>query len=183
MTVSPYFVADQATLKSLLRLTGAASPDLASILDEATRQAMQDMYRRLGASRLAEIKSTGFVDSPATEAQFVRSVANSTEVLIVKLHLLDSLPIRFLDGTGDAHQTWNDEAPFRDLSAEAKEKEIERLTAQIESNFGMLEGDEDIGEPSVQGFLLEPDTAPPPMGNSLWGTASNQTALPDEEGA
>ena len=182
MAAAPYFVASIAALKSQLRLSGAAASDFDAIFDAAVKSARLDFYRRLGADRLAQIKATGSTDDPSTGDQYMRMLADQTEVLIVRKHLLVTLPVRFLDGSADANQVWSDEAPFRDTSVKEREAEVSRLSDEIEQNMNFLEGDETSPEEgTIHAFTVEPDCTPPRIGQSLWGTY--EACATSEEGS
>lgn len=172
MAVAPLFIASTAELKSLLRLSGAASSDVLKILDAAIKRARLQFYQRLTAPRITYILSFNTTDAPTTDGEYLREMANQQETLLVRYQLLITLPLRFLDGSGDSQQVWNDEAPFRDTSPDDREKELSRMDDEIEANFTFLEGSSDVpAGATIHGFMLEPDE-PTRVGTSL-GLMSN----------
>lgn len=169
MAVQPLFISNVAKLKTLLRMTGATASDFLAILDEGMRTARQRFYHALGESRIAELLATNSTDAPMSAAEYARELANSTEVLIVYAYLLELLPVKFLDGSANTQQSWNDEAPFRDFNEDRRTAELDRLQERIEANLNELGSDsEGLSASIVTGFLMEPEVKPDPIGASIW---------------
>lgn len=174
MAVAPLFAASMTVLKARLRLTGATSADGLATIDQAVLDVRAGFYRRLGAARITEIKTTNDIDAPATNAEILRSVATATEVLWARLKLMRTLPTLFMDASGSQQQRWNDEAGFRS-AIQQTEAEIKRLEAELEENLQLLEGTDDIGDEStVHATCLEPDDEPDLPGATVWPSLRNE---------
>jgi hypothetical protein len=169
MASAPLFVADLATLTSKLRLTGVASGDSGTpLIDEGILQARNEIYLRLGASTIATIQATAFTDNPTTADQYTRSLANSVEVKMVRLRLMRSMPMMFIDGTGgDAMNILHDEAPYRDTSAFDLRAEMNMLEAEIDSDLAILTGADADGSPN-KAFSIGPAVTPPLPFGTIW---------------
>jgi hypothetical protein len=135
----PLFVADEATLKSALRLSAvpASALDTEAVIDEAILRARLRFYRDLGAARTNELAALTFTDQPTTDEEVLRALANTVEVKMVKCQLLRDLPHTFMDASGDVNARWNEEAPvreygFSDLEAELKRCEDEIVAALVD---------------------------------------------------
>ncbi len=166
----PLFVADLATLKATLRLSGVPSgnTDTLAILDEAILRARLAFYRRLGQQRVGVLLATAFSANPTTEDQVLRALANTTETKQVYVELLRKLPNQWMDASGDANRRWNEEAPFRERGPTEGQQEIQRLLDEIEEDMEMLAGEEDLGEEaSFKTFNGTPLCTPPRPGDSI----------------
>jgi hypothetical protein len=155
---APLFVADEATLKSRLRLSAvpASALDTEAIVDQAILDARVRFYRHLGATRVAAILTTAFTETPTTDAQVVRALAFSTEVKMVRCILMRTLPNTFMDASGDVDHRWNEEAPIREMGAE-REQELDRCDREVEAALLELEGDADGTCSEVQMYDGTPD--------------------------
>lgn len=167
---NPLFVADLATLKAPLRLSGvpSSSTDTLAILDEAILSARLTFYRRLGKQRVAALVGTAYNANPTTEDEIIRALANTTETKMVYAELLRKLPNQFMDASGDAFRKWNEEAPFRERGPADLQREITRLESEIEENMQMLAEEEALEEESLyKTFDGTPDCPPPRPGDSI----------------
>ena len=176
---APLFVADEATLESKLRLSAvpASATDTQAIIDEAILYARVEFYRELGESRVAALVAITFTEEPTTEDEVLRALANLTEVMMVRCHLLIHLPNTFMDASGDVNARWNEEAPIRERSSMDLEAEIAACKNKIQENLATLRLN-DIDEcPEVQTFDGTPDcqtsfpTNTPRIGMSLRGSS------------
>jgi len=171
----PLFVADLATLKQLLRLTGvpASAADTLAILDEAILKSRLYFLRRLGADRVAALVAMTFEENPLTADDAVRALANTVEVKLVYSELLRRLPAAFMDASGDLNRRWNEEAPFRERSSFDAKAEILRLHDEVEEDMQILAGEEAVGEESdIRTFDGTPTFTPPRPGDSLRGPST-----------
>src|SRR6185436_20608698 len=144
---NPLFVADLATLKERLRLSGvpAAASDTHGIIDECVLRARLAFYRRLGESRVTELLAISYTVDPTTENGVLRALANSVEVDLVRCELMQRLPMAFMDASGDINKRWNEEAPFRERSPLDPGSLLKSLKNRLEEDFQMLAEEEDLG--------------------------------------
>lgn len=146
MPTSPLFVADVATLKSKIRLSGVPSTsDADDIINEAVLTVRAGFYRELGSTQIAAIQGITFVEDPASDDEVKRAVANVTEVKWVKAELMRAMPLMFMDGNAQQDQIFQDEALFRDASQRQLDQERIRLENEVEQAMELLRGDASIG--------------------------------------
>ena len=169
MATAPLFVANLATLKAQLRLSGLdATADSASMLNRAILTVRLNFMRHLGAARVTEIVALAFSESPVSENEITRAVANVTETDWVRYELMAVLPTLFQDSSGSAQDIWNHEAPFRRQGQSDIARMREELMSEIEQNLIQLAGDESLGEEDsiAQGGVIDPEEDPPqPFGS------------------
>lgn len=185
MTQAPLFVPTHADLRLKLRLTGIEiGTDAEAIIDEALLAARLRFITRLTLGRVTSLLATAYTATPTTEAQYLRLLAAVTEVKIVRLELLDSLPSAFMDAAGNLQKRWNEEAPFRETGVSMLEAIRERLEAEIEEAMELLAGEDLAGEDSsIQTWDGAPDIETPSIGDSLrsdWWSA-NPNLFQDSE--
>lgn len=181
MATVPLFVASLATLKQMLRLTGVPSAgDAAEMVLEGIRRARLAFHRRLGSARVAVLVAMTYDDTPDDDNELLRILANSVEVKLVHTYLLDTLPTMFMDGSGNAQEIWNDEAPYR--SGPVPESTKARLKAEIEEDMALLAGEVEFGdETSWKITLNEPDEAPPEPGATAFEDSGSMFASTTED--
>ena len=170
MAVATLFVADIATMKQGLRLSGLpANGDAEAILFNAIQEVNTNFRRRLGNTRVVEILAFTDVDNPLTDEGTLRAIAELTEIKWVRMILLRYLPMMHLDGSGGAVQSYHEEAPFRHTGPFGREREIKTLKSEIEENLQLLEGSETItNETKGHISLIGPNTTPPRPGESIF---------------
>lgn len=170
--IDPVFVPSRAALKSALRLDGVPDSDPAdTLLDQAVRRARAGFYRRLTHSRVVTLQGYALSSppNPDDKQEYLRLMAEDTEVDWVRLELTWLIPQMHQDSSGDALDAWNEVAPFRKMDAEELELLRNHLRGTIEQNLDMLRGDEEAGsETSIRGKAVGPKDPPPRMGYSLW---------------
>lgn len=150
MATAPLFVADLATLKPKLRLSGVPTiSDADDIINEAILVTRQKFYRELGVARITALLVLPFVETPSTNDQILRAVANSTEVLMVRCELMSMMPMMFMDGNADQNQIMQDEALFRDSTSSQLEQMRMQCELEIQQNMDLLAGDEEIASEST----------------------------------
>lgn len=170
--INPLFVTDRATLKRTLRLSGVPDQDAADdLLDQALRRARAGFYRKLEQARITTLM--GYIISsppnPDVNTEYLRLLAEDTEVDWVRLELTWLLPIFFQDSSGDALDAWNEVASFRKMDAEELAELRTRLHGVIEDNLDLLSGDEEAGsEITIRGKTVGPKNPPPRSGGSIW---------------
>lgn len=170
MAVAPLFVASTDLLKQKLRLSGVGLADSGEpIIEETIQQVRTDIGTRLGLTRIAQIEAIPFVEDPSTADQYTRALANSLEVKMVRLRLMRVLPTMFMDGSGEALEVWNAEAPFRETSQFDLRAEMNMLEEEINSDFGILSGADEDGSPN-RSMLIGPAEAPPLPFGTIWPT-------------
>lgn len=130
---APLFVADEATLKSALRLSAvpASALDTEAVIDEAILRARLRFYRDLGSARTNELVALTYTDQPTTDEEVLRALANTVEVKMVKCQLLRDLPNTFMDASGDVNARWNEEAPTRERGSFELGDELARCENEI----------------------------------------------------
>ncbi len=182
MAVAPLFVLDMETLQAKLRLTGLPSgADGEALLKSGVERAKAQFYRRLGLSRVTTLLAMTYTDTPATQEDVLRIVANEAEVKAVRLHLLDTMPVLFMDNSTQTEEVWNTEGAFRPGRITLAERE--RLATELEADMALLAGETSLGsETTWGGFTLEPDCPPPAPGDSMFGAPDRAWPVEDEEG-
>ena len=175
MAVAPLFVADMATLKQQLRLTGVpASTDADEMISAAVLEANSGFRRRLGNDQVTTLLGYSYTETPSTNNEVLRLVANQTEVKMVKAILLRVLPAQFIDGAGNALQNWHEEAPFRHMGPFDRRDELKQLNREIEENLQLLEGSESItSETKGHASTISPVNLPPRPAESIFTYPEN----------
>ena len=176
---APLFVADEATLKSALRLSAvpASALDTEAIIDEAILRARLRFYRDLGSARTNVLVALPYTALPTTDDEVLRALANTTEVKLVKCALLRDLPNTFMDASGDVNARWNEEAPVRERGPMELEEELRRCEEEIVAALVDLAGSSGLDCDEVQTFDGTPDcqtsfpTNTPRVGMSLRGSS------------
>jgi hypothetical protein len=170
--INPLFIPSRLALKRALRLEGI--PDSGSaddLLDQALRRARSGFYRRLTHSRVVTLQSYAISSppNPDVNTEYLRLMAEDTEVDWVRLELTWLIPQLHQDSSGDALDVWNEVAPFRKMDTEELELLRNHLRGTIEQNLDMLRGDETAGsETTIRSKTINPKTLPPRLGDSLW---------------
>lgn len=174
----PLFVQDVATLKKKVRLSnlGAEKIDATSILDDAMIRARVRFWQRLGEQRVNYLAAILPTSNPTTGDQILRALAETTEVALVRVELAHTLPLSWMDASGDQNKRWNEEAPFREM---ASDKVIEALEAQIERDMSTLSGEEALGSQTTISWVdSTPQCAPPRPGDTLYPYRSTECTDP-----
>lgn len=168
--VRPTFVSSIAALKAGMRLSGIPeNQDVDTMIRNAVLSVRTAFYRRLLHPRILEIQSWPLTSQPATDKEYLRQVAATTEILMVKRLMLRDLPILFRDSV--APQTdWNDVASYRNFGKSEREREIARLEQEIEENLQLLSQSEVAGSESngIRIADLEQEDTPDLPGGSIW---------------
>lgn len=181
----PLFIVDEATLKMKLRLSAVPSSatDTEAIFDEAILRARVRFYRELGVARTNAIVALVFTETPTTEDEVIRALANTVEVKMVYCALLSLLPNTFMDASGDVNHRWNEEAPTRERGSFELSDELRRCEGEIANGLQEL-ADPDLGDCDiVQVFDGTPDPCPefgsaPRVGLSLQPRLRRRTEDP-----
>lgn len=167
MAVAPLFVADLTTLTTRLRLEGAKSPGAVATINAAIEKVRQNLYRRLGVTRITALLAITYVESGDTANEILRALANTVELDWVRMLLLRTLPTLFMDTAGIRQQQFNDESAFTTGINIADE--LKRLQAEIDEALDLLSGEESLTDTtSVRMDLLEPDDAPDFLGGTVF---------------
>lgn len=173
------FAQDDAFIRSRLRLSSVptSSEDTLAIVADSIARARLSIYRRIGRQRVAHVLLTAEVASPDTDDEVVRSVATGLELKLVERDLLRRLPSAFMDASGDLNRRWNEEAPFRERPRSDQQRELQRLSDEIEEDFQIVAGEESTGdERGILSYDGTPTTEPPLPGDSLLGTQTRPAA-------
>ncbi len=165
MAVAGVFLT-KTLIQSRLRLTGTSSADGLAIIDDAIKMARGRLYDGLGISRVSVIKTYGQVDNPATLNELTRAKADMTEVKMVKVQLLRSMPSLFMDGAAQVRTVWNDEGISRRAGETDIAQEMRRLENEIVDAMKDLAGDADAaGTYHIE--TVESDTVAPLPGDTM----------------
>lgn len=178
MATNPVFNADLAAVKAALRLSGTVEgTDAHSMLEQALLTVRTGFYSRLGTARMAALLAISPVEMPTTNDQVLRRIADHCEIEWVRMHLLDRLPVTFMDNSGGDLEFINQEGTFRSIGPDRLDRLRGRLATQVEEWLALLSGDVEIGNaPNVQ-VHTQSDQEPRvyPMGSllgdnlRLWG--------------
>ncbi len=167
MAVEPLFIATLDALKAQLRLSSTTDADGLAIIDGSIQEVRIGFNDCLSESRITEILAFASVDNPATADERTRTRAEKTEVMWVRILLITRLPNFFLDSSGAVPQVFNEEGLTRESRRDAKDRELDRLNAELIKSIDLLKGGTDCTiENEVQASTICPDVAPPlPFGS------------------
>lgn len=154
MTVAPVFISSMTTLKSSLRLSGASQPDALTTIDRGVQESRIYIYRILGAARVVAIQSIGYNENGTTDDEISRLKANMCELALVRMYLLRTMPILFMDSSGAKREVWNDEGFTRRAQEKEIALEITRLQMDIDLWLQELAADDGQVGSDVQGACL-----------------------------
>jgi len=166
MSPTPLFLDDMAALQTALRLSAVrAESDALAILEQALRAARVRFYQRLGTSVVQEIVEIDYVEDPTTNDEMRRFVGNLCEVELVRLQLMDRMPLIFMDASGAAREIYNNEGAFRSMDPEVLAQARERIEAQIENWLAFMAGEIELGDDEqVQAYTQQKPTPTPILG-------------------
>lgn len=138
----PLFVQDLGTLQSSLRLSGATSTDATRVIADAVNRVRLGFYDELTASRVAAIQAMPASDTPTTADERTRARAALVEVSWVRMHLMRTMPVLFMEGGTAPQQSWNEEPIARQGAPTEIDREIKRLDEEVKAGLAVLSGDE-----------------------------------------
>lgn len=161
---------DLAAVQAALRLTDLREgSDAVSILEQGVRTARVRFYQRLGASTVTAILDTTYTDAPENAEEMKRFVGNLCEVELVRLSLMDRLPIIYMDASGAAREVYNNEGAFRSMDPEILAQARQRIEAQIENWLALMAGEIDLGDDEAVQAYTQQDVSPKPiLGATPW---------------
>jgi hypothetical protein len=164
----PLFLDDLAAVQQALRLTDLREDsDAIAILEQGVRAARVRFYQRLGPTTVAAILETVYTDAPETSAEMKRMVGRLCEVELIRLELLDRLPVIYMDASGSAREAFNSEGAFRSMDPATLAAIRARIEAQVENWLAILAGDIDLGDGElVQAYTQQPVDPKPVLGLS-----------------
>lgn len=134
MAVAPLFVVDIDTLKQDIRISGTTSVDTLSVLDRVVQEVRRNIYKRLGATTIAEILAITYNENPTTDDEYKRLDANLLETLWVQYLMYSELPVLVFDASVSTPpmQVWNEEPLTRDAAQEDElKKTMDSLLERI----------------------------------------------------
>jgi hypothetical protein len=178
MATNPVFNVDLAAVKGQLRLSGVVEgSDAHAMLEAAVLQVRTGFYSRLGNSRMTFLIGLVPVQSPTSDDEILRRIADLCETLWIRMILLDKLPAVFMDNSGGDLEFINQEGTFRSITPERLDRERERMALQIEEWLALLAGDVAIGDAPLVQVHTQADQEPRmfPFGSlvgqnpRLWG--------------
>jgi len=183
MATNPVFVADLATIKAQLRLSGVAeNTDAHAMLEAAILQVRTGFYTRLGGARMTVLLAITPVQAPTTNDQILRRIGDLAEVLWVRCILIDKLPMVFMDNTGGDQEFLNQEGAFRSITPERIEAQHLACMTQLEEWLALLAGEVILGDVPVVQIHTQADQEPRvyPFGSlvgdnlRLWGDPTRE---------
>jgi len=145
MATTPTFSSSVLRLKSELRLSKQPDGDGEAQVASALLEVKSGFIRELGSARITVLQALAFSENPVTSDQALRAVANLTEVKWVRVVLMRTLPMLFMDASVNQNQIYHDEATFRASSEGRLETERIALENEIEKNLDLLRGDTSVG--------------------------------------
>lgn len=179
MPLTPLFVDTFDNLVAALRLTGHSDSAVA-LIDDGVRHARLRFWRRLGKARVDVLVAFTADDTPEDTNEFLRLQARVTEVKIVRRFLYETMPVLFLDASGQRDEVWNTESAFRQGKPSAAV--LKGMDDEIDQDMEILAGEREPTEEveTMQVADLEPDNAPPRPGDSLFfGTDVAEESMVD----
>ena len=141
-----------------------------AIFFAAIIEARTGFLRRLGIDRVAEIVAYSSTETPTTNNEAVRLIAEVAEIKWVRMVLMRTTTTVTLDGAGGSYSDYHHEAPFRETGPFERNIELKKLQEEINEAIDVLSEDEIIPN-EVTGArlaLIEPDTTPPLPGSSIF---------------
>lgn len=142
----PLFSPDRAYLIAGIRLRDVPTEANAQeVIDEAILSVKASFYRRLGQDRIDAIKSVSFTRNPNSEAEYLRLLAQTTETKAVRMELMRTMPMSFMDGNV-TDQIWQKEAAFRAATGAALASEQKQLRLEIDQALEVLAGKVELTE-------------------------------------
>ena len=172
MAIVPTFIADMATVKTKLRLTGAQQPDALALIDTAVQQGRLYLMRQLGADRVAALQAKPYDENTMTSDGVQRLKANAAELAIIKIYLLRTMPTLFTDASAGKQGAWNDEGFARNTPQDKTDEEIARLQYELDTWLLELLNDDGVTEGVLQGGVMivpQPVDSPIPVNRSIQG--------------
>jgi hypothetical protein len=148
----PLFVADIATLKSALRLSGVPTDGDAHVMvQSALMQVRAGFYSRLGLAKVAALVAITPSANPTSTDPILRGIAQECETIWVRCLLLDRLATFYMDSSGAYQELLNQEGISRSMTPGAIAEQRKRCMTQIEEWLAILNGDVELGDgPDVQ---------------------------------
>jgi len=160
--MDPLFVPSLAELQANLRLTNISSEtdiDVNTLIERAVRTVRVNFRQRLSQSRIAQIQ--GYTQAspvdPDEDTEYIRELAELTEIQWVWVELSTILPMLFSDSSADANEVLQDEAPFRKASQREITSQRRQYLVAIETAICILVGDQDLDDASaIRATTLSP---------------------------
>lgn len=157
--VAPMFVPTMDDLRKSLRLSSiATTSDAIAMIDAAVQTASVTFFRHLGQEKIALIKATAYTRAPVTNMEFLRVLAASTELKIVRAQLLRNMPLMFMDGAIPA-RSWQEEAAFREGSTLMHRDEMKRLDEEIRQALATLQSAQFSAGGDLATSVVSPDSS------------------------
>ena len=177
--ILPLFLEDMAALQAALRLTDVRPESNAlSILEQALRMARVRFYQRLGTSTVQDILDTDYVEDPTTDDEMKRFVANLCEIELVRLQLLDRMPVIFMDAGGQTREMYQNEGTFRSMDPQTLADIRQRIEAQIENWLALMAGEIELGDDEAVQAYTQTDVCPKPILGSSAFLGADGTSIP-----
>jgi hypothetical protein len=147
--MDPLFVPSLADLKANLRLSGTSdlNTDFDALLEQAVRKVRVSLRSKLGQARITVLQSYTQDSSPVAPdelTEYLRELAELTEIDMVKLELTYLLPMLFMEGAAGAKEVYNEEGAFRKTDSFEMGSLRARLRQDIQANLRVLNGKIDL---------------------------------------
>jgi hypothetical protein len=164
MSATPLFLDDMVALQAALRLSALREEDDAvAILEQGLRAARVRFYQRLGTNTVDTILDTTYIEDPRTTSELKRYVGNLCEVELVRLQLMDRLPLLFMDASGAAREAFNNEGAFRSIDRQTLEVARARITSQVENWLAFMAGEVALGDGELAQVYTQTKSNPTPI--------------------
>lgn len=149
MAFAPLYVESESQLKLELRLTGLKTgSDGEAILVRSASAARLFIYRALGTTLALSLAGEVEVDNPTTLAEVKRKAATLLEVELTRNQLLQQMPVRVADSSGNDLEVYNREGVWRQSSSTDKQNIIAASNAYIAELIAIILGDDELGDTS-----------------------------------
>jgi len=148
---NPLFLPDLATMQQELRLSGvpAVGEDANIIIANALLTVRAGFYGRLGITRVGQLVAfTANIVNPSTNDEILRALARTVEVKWTFVVLMDRLPTLWMDDSGGAWQTYNEQGTFRKMSRTDMDAMRKRMMSEIDNDMAILSGEQTLGDTS-----------------------------------
>lgn len=164
--MDPLFVEDLDALKANLRLSGANSAvdaDIDTLIQRAVRSVRVFFRKHLSQARIEKIQGVlqaSPVD-PDENDEYLRELAELTEINQTWIELSYTLPSLFMDGGADAKEVFEEEGPFRMASQEDLYRMRNRFKTEVMDAIDILKGEETFDRnSSIRARTFGGDSAP-----------------------
>ena len=158
MASDTLFISDVATLKKVLRISAISDADSLKLIELAIKKARTELYQYLGTSSITTILTYSSTDTPSTDDEIIRSVAEYLEIILTKRELLKHLKSTSFENSSASEQ-WNDSPFVRELSYSDITEELQMLENEIEYSVEQITEGEKPSTKSISSSVIGPSSA------------------------